>query len=94
MANNFELKFNDSFFDEVLKSPGVKAMVDDAAGKILAAAKQSAPVDTGAYRDSLHIEHHESKYRQVARVVADDPKTMIIESRTGNLARAIGRSTK
>ena len=32
---------------------------------------------------------HDTQYRTVARVVGRDPKTMLIESKTGNLARSL-----
>lgn len=80
---------NQSFFDRILRAPGVEALVDQAAERALAAAQASAPVDTGAYRAGLRIEHHESQFRRVADVVGTDPKTMLIESRTGNLARSL-----
>lgn len=87
MAKDFEP--NDAFFDSILRSPAVERLVDEAAGRVLENAQSGAPVDTGAYKDGLHIEHHDSQYRRVARVVGSDPKTMIIESKTGNLARAV-----
>lgn len=80
---------NQTFFDQILRAPGVEAIVDQAAQRALAAAQASAPVDTGAYREGLRIEHHDSQYRRVADVVGTDPKTMLIESRTGNLARSV-----
>lgn len=88
-SGHTDVKFNERFFETVLRQPKVEALVDDAAERTLAAAKTNAPVDTEAYRDSLHIEHHESRYRRTARVVGDDDKTLLIESRTGNLARAL-----
>lgn len=80
---------NQGFFDTILRAPGVKALVDQSAERALAAAQQSAPVDTGAYQAGLHIEHHQSRFRDVARVVGSDPKTLLIESKTGNLARSV-----
>lgn len=83
-----QVDFDENFFDEVLNCAPVRAMVDAAANKALAEAKATAPVDTGAYRDSLHIEHRQSGHRQVAEVVADCPHAMGVEAVTGNLARA------
>lgn len=80
---------NKAFFDTILRAPAVEALVDQAAERALAAAQASAQVDTGAYRAGLRIEHHESQFRRVADVVGTDPKTMLIESRTGNLARSL-----
>ena len=91
MARNghTDVEFNPRFFETILREPKVEAVVDAAAQRTLAAAKANAPVDTGAYRDGLHIEHHDSRYRRAARVVGSDDKTMLIESKTGNLARAV-----
>ena len=88
-SGNTEVEFNPKFFETVLRGPKVEALVDAAAGQVLATAKATAPVDTGEYRDSIHIEHHDAAYRRTTRVVADDDKTMLIESKTGNLARAV-----
>lgn len=84
-----DVEFNPRFFETILRQPKVEAAVDQAAERALAVAKATAPVDTGEYRDGLHIEHHDSRYRRAARVVGSDEKTMLIESRTGNLARAL-----
>ena len=81
----------------VLSSPGVRGLLDDArvraelarrADAIVAAAHASAPVQTGAYRASIHRESATTD-RAVERVVADAPHALIVEARTGNLARAL-----
>jgi hypothetical protein len=87
--NSTEVVFNEHYFEKVLRQPAVEALTDAAGDRALAAAKAGAPVDTGEYRDELHIEHHEGRFRRTTQVVGGDPKTMIIESKTGNLARAI-----
>jgi len=61
-------------------------IADKAAGK----ARATAPVDTGAYRDRIEVEVDETD-RTVVRVVAHDPKSSLVEARTGNLKRALGR---
>jgi len=80
---------NQGWFDTVLRSPKVEALTDAAGERTLARAQAAAPVDTQAYRNGLHIEHRQSRYRRVTRIVGSDGKTLIIESRTGNLARAL-----
>lgn len=80
---------NERFFESVLRRPKVEKLVDDAAERALTAAQQTAPVDTGDYKRGLHIEHHDGRYRRTAMVVGGDHKTMLIESKTGNLARAL-----
>jgi len=82
------VKFNDAFFDELSRSPGVRGLVVEAAEMIAATARSTAPVDTGDYRDGIKVTTKNQK-RIVALVVGTDPATMIIESQTGNLARAL-----
>lgn len=74
---------------ELLKSAAVRAAVTSKADGIASAARSSAPVDSGTYRDSITVEQ-DTTDRAVARVVANAPYSMIIESKTGNLARSIG----
>lgn len=83
------VEFNQTYFDQIMRTAGVERLTDAAAERALSIAKSTAPVDTGDYRDGLHIEHRESRYRRVTRVVGDDAKTLLIESKTGNLARAL-----
>ena len=91
MARSGDTEFtpNPAFFETVLRQPRVERIVDESAERALAKAKANAPVDTGDYRDGLRIEHRESRYRRTTRVVGTDPKTMLIESKTGNLARSL-----
>lgn len=89
MAKNTRFEENPRFFETVLRKPAVERLVDDVGDATLANAQTAAPVDTQAYRNGLHIEHHESRFRRTTRVVGSDEKTMLIESRTGNLARAL-----
>nr|DAD75167.1 MAG TPA: type I neck protein [Siphoviridae sp. ctvGX2] len=72
-----------------MKSAGIKALTESAAKRVLARARETAPVDTGAYRDGLTLEHKETAHRTVVRVVGHDKKTILVESKTGNLARAM-----
>lgn len=67
---------------------GVEALLEEAAQRALDAAQGSAPVATGAYRASLHIETDHTD-RMVKRVVADVDYAMAVEANTGNLARAL-----
>lgn len=94
MANNTRFVANPRFFETVLRSPQVEALTDEAGDRTLAAAKRDAPVDTRAYQEGLHIEHRESRYRRTTRVVGSDPKTLLIESKTGNLARALKKGAR
>lgn len=67
---------------------GVEALLESKAQVALARAQASAPVASGAYRDSLHIETDHTD-RMVKRVVADAPYAMVVEANTGTLARSL-----
>lgn len=86
------VEFNERFFDEALNSTGVRTAIDLAAERAAAEAKATAPVDSGTYRDSIHVEHEQGEHRQVALVVADAPHALWVEVNTGNLAKAIRKA--
>lgn len=88
-SGQIRINFNDSFFDQIMNSAGVRAMTRGAAERALNAAKASAPVDTGAYRDGLAVKAVQHEHRTTYMVVGTDAKTMLVESRTGNLRRAL-----
>lgn len=88
-SGDTDVEFNPKYFETAMRQPAVERLTDAAGARALAAAQATAPVDTEEYRDGLHIEHHESRFRRTTRVVGDDKKTMLIESKTGNLARAL-----
>lgn len=73
---------------KVLKSAAVRALLTQKAERVLAKAKADAPVDTGDYRDGLHIEQATTD-RAVVRVTGGSDHDWIVERKTGNLARAI-----
>lgn len=83
------VEFDQSFFEEVLRSAQVDGMCRSKAEQALAVARAGAPVNTGAYRDGLDVEPRESAHRRAWLVVGHDPKTLLVESKTGNLARAL-----
>jgi len=74
---------------ELLKSDGVRSVLTGPADRVAEAARASAPVDSGTYRDGI-VRESATTDRAVELVVATDWKSRIIESRTGNLARALG----
>ena len=78
-----------SAIEAMLKEDGVRALLVGPADRAAAAAKASAPVASGAYRDSIHRESATTD-RAVELVVASAPHARVVESRTGNLARALG----
>lgn len=88
-SGDTDVEFNESFFETILRQPKVEALVDSIGNRALGIAQATAPVDTEEYRNGLRIEHHDSRYRRTTRVVGSDDKTLIIESKTGNLARAL-----
>jgi len=72
----------------LLNDLGVRAELTRRMGPVLAAARASAPVDTGAYKASIDLVQATTD-RAVVRVVATDWKAALVESRTGNLARSL-----
>ena len=72
----------------LLNDLGVRAELTRRMGPVLAAARASAPVDTGAYKASIELVQATTD-RAVVRVVATDWKAALVESRTGNLARSL-----
>ncbi len=87
------MQFNDAFFDELGTSPGVTALVVDVADGVAETARSTAPEKTGEYKAGIKVILKHQR-RSVALVVGTDPKTMIIESKTGNLARALRAAKK
>ena len=83
-------KFNDTFLDQLGSSPEVVAILESTAEKIAARARGTAEVDTGAYRDGIIVRTRQAAHRTVVEVAATDEKSMLLESFTGNLARAAG----
>lgn len=75
-------------FAEILNSREVRDLCTTRAERALSAARSGAPVDSGTYRASLRLEQATTD-RAVARVVADVDYAMVVEARTGNLARAL-----
>lgn len=82
------MEFNAGFFEALSKSPEVTALCVAKAEQIMAAAQASAPVDSGDYKGAFRVRVKYQR-RAVAVVENTDPKAMIIESKTGNLARAV-----
>ena len=91
-AGQTTVAFNNSVFDEMLNSAGVRALTRGAAEKALNIARANAPVDTGAYLDGLQVEAVQHAHRTTYRVVGTDAKTMLIESQTGNLVKALKKA--
>jgi hypothetical protein len=83
-----KISLNHAGMDELLKSAEVRDALTQRAEKVLSAAKSAAPVDTGAYRDGLHIEQATTD-RAVVRVSGGTDHDWAVEAKTGNLARSL-----
>lgn len=73
---------------DFLTGPEIESALRDIAEKAASRARATAPVASGAYRDSIKVEVDETD-RTAVRVVAHDWKAAIIESRTSNLKKAV-----
>lgn len=80
--------FKGSGVEEILNSSDTRSLLTDKAESVLSAAQSSAPVSSGDYQRSLHLEQ-DSTDRAVVRVVADVPYAAVVEANTGNLARSL-----
>lgn len=87
------MQFNNAFFEDLARSAPVTELVVEAAERVAAIARSTAPEADGDYKNSIGVAVKFQK-RSVAVVVASDPKSMIIESKTGNLARALRAAKK
>jgi hypothetical protein len=85
-----KIVLNSGDMGKLLKSEQMRPALRAIAEGWAARARATAPVDTGAYRDSIQVVD-DTTDRAVARVVAQDRKAPIVEYRTGNLKRAMGR---
>lgn len=82
------MQFNNAFFEQMSRSPGVQSVTIAAANRVAATARSTAPEASGDYRRGIRV-RKKFQRRVVALVEGTDPKTMLIESRTGNLVRAL-----
>ena len=83
------VNFNESFFDGILNSAGVQNLCRSKAEQALAVARATAPVKTGEYRAALAVESRRAAHRTVYYVVGHARHTLLVEAKTGNLARAL-----
>lgn len=84
-----KINWKEGFFDKLGHSARLTAINVRKMEAVAARARASAPVETGEYRDRITVRVKRAAKRNVVLVVAEDPKSLIIESRTGNLARAL-----
>lgn len=86
---NTRVRLNSSEIQSYLDGGhGVSSLLNEAASRVLSAAQSAAPVKSGEYQSSLHLETDHTD-RMVVRVVADAPHAMVVEARDGVLARAL-----
>lgn len=83
-----KLKLNHRGIGELLNSDEVGDMLEEKMRPALARAKATAPVDSGDYRDGLHLERIHTD-RVVVRIVGSTDHDLAVEADTGNLARAL-----
>lgn len=88
------VQFNDSFFEQLGRSPAVVGLCVEVANKVAAAARASAPKKSHDYANSIHVEVVRRGRRNAALVKADSPIALLVESKTGNLARALNQVKK
>ncbi|MFJ4168494.1 HK97 gp10 family phage protein [Paenarthrobacter sp. NPDC089714] len=85
------VEYNDAFFERLGKSAEVTDLCSDVANEVASTARATAPRNTNDYADGISVEVVERGRRNVALVVAKDSKSLLIESKTGNLARALNQ---
>ncbi len=83
------VKFNDKYFDELMNSAGVKAMTRRAAEKTLDLRKRMLRSTRRVSRQPFQIQEVKHAHRTTCMVVGTDPKTLLVESKTGNLRKAL-----
>lgn len=83
------VEFNDAFFVKLGKSPEVTALCVKKAEEIAAVARARGPRDTEDYVRGIVVRVEERNRRNAALVVATDEKSLLVESFSGNLARAL-----
>lgn len=82
------VKMKSAGIEQLLKSDGVRALLQPRAERVLAAAKADPHDDTGAYEAGLHIEQ-DTTDRVAIRIVSGDKKGHILEARYGILSRSL-----
>ena len=72
----------------LLNDPGVRAHLTSRMERVLDVARSSAPSDTGEHAASGHIEQ-DTTDRAAVRVVFDADHSLVVEARTGHIARSL-----
>lgn len=79
VSSKMQMRWDSDWDDEAMRQPEARRAVEGAADAGAAAARQFAPVASGAYRDSIHGELDIRTGKPVGVVVADDFKANWIE---------------
>lgn len=85
--------FNNAAMNELARSRAVTQPVMKATEKIAQIIRNDAPVESGDYRDGIqtHLKYQE---RGVGVIEATDEKSLIIEAKTGIMARAVKKAAR
>lgn len=86
-----KVKLNRSGMRALLNDDGVRDDLTRRMQPVEAYAVGNAPVETGEYRDKIHIVQ-DTTDRVAVRLVADAPHSLVVEAATGNLARALDQA--
>ena len=88
MAGKPRVKLNSPGVLAILNDDGVRGYLEELAARVADAAKATAPVRSGEYRDSIDYGSATTD-RAVGRVYASSAHALVVEARTGNLARSL-----
>lgn len=86
-------EFDDGVLDALTRHPGIVSAVSAATERIAATVRADAPVDSGDYKASIRT-RLKFQERVVGIVEATDEKSLIIEARTGVMARAAKKNAR
>lgn len=82
------IKLDSRGMGAVLKSDEMRPPLRAVAERWAETARSTAPVDTGEYRDSIKVISATTD-RAVERVITTAPHGLLVETKTGNLKRAM-----
>lgn len=82
------VKLNSAGVAALLKDEGVRDYLLELAERVADAARATAPVETGAYMNSIHA-YTDTTDRAVGRVGSDVEHALVVQAKTGNLSKAL-----
>lgn len=86
------VKIDPKGLNKALSGPKMKRELQRVVDGIADDAKATAPRVTNEYAEGIHAEVVDGWVRPRGKVYADADHSMAVESRTGNLAKALGRA--